>query len=135
LLGVTFADLYRRTRVQETVFETLTGQYELAKVQEAKEIPSVKILDPASIPQKKSFPPRTLVTIMGTSFAFALGILWTLGAARWETVDPTNPGKILAQQVWHGIALPIRTRFARQNGWKKIRSVFTWLKRKKVNDC
>jgi len=38
LLAVTYADLYRRTRVQEAVFETLTKQYELARVQEAKEI-------------------------------------------------------------------------------------------------
>ena len=40
LLGVTYADLYRKTRVQEAVFETLTQEYELAKVQEAKEIPT-----------------------------------------------------------------------------------------------
>ena len=48
LLGVTYADLYQRTKIQETVYELLTQQYELAKVQEAKEIPSVKVLDPAS---------------------------------------------------------------------------------------
>ncbi|HTZ75386.1 MAG TPA: Wzz/FepE/Etk N-terminal domain-containing protein, partial [Candidatus Aquilonibacter sp.] len=35
ILGVNYADLYRRTKVQEAVFETLTQQYELAKVQEA----------------------------------------------------------------------------------------------------
>src|SRR5207249_1950491 len=43
LLGVTYADLYRRTRVQEAVFESLTKEYELAKVQEVKEIPTVKV--------------------------------------------------------------------------------------------
>ena len=42
LLGVTYADLYRQTKVQEAVYETLTQEYELAKVQEAKEIPTVK---------------------------------------------------------------------------------------------
>ena len=35
LLGVTYADLYRRTKIEETVYELLTQQYELAKVQEA----------------------------------------------------------------------------------------------------
>jgi uncharacterized protein involved in exopolysaccharide biosynthesis len=40
LLGVTYADLYRQTKIQETVYELLTEQYELAKVQEAKEIPT-----------------------------------------------------------------------------------------------
>src|SRR6266851_8092631 len=50
LLGVTYADLYRRARVQEAVFEVLTKEYEMAKVQEAKEIPTVKVLDSPNIP-------------------------------------------------------------------------------------
>src|SRR5207302_712190 len=47
LLGVTYYDLYRRVKIQEAVFETLTKQYEVAKIQEAKEIPSVRVLDVA----------------------------------------------------------------------------------------
>ena len=58
LLGVKYADLYRQTKIQEAVLETLTKEYELAKVEEAKEIPTVKVLDVANIPDKKSFPPR-----------------------------------------------------------------------------
>jgi len=56
ILGVTYADLYRQTKIEETVYELLTQQYELAKVQEAKEIPAVKVLDAAVVPTKKSFP-------------------------------------------------------------------------------
>src|SRR5260370_19196326 len=70
LLGVTYADLYRRTKVQEAVFETLTKEYELAKVQEVKEIPVVKVLDSPSIPDKKSFHPRLLIMLFGTAFTF-----------------------------------------------------------------
>ena len=58
LLGVTYAELYRTNKIQETVFELLTQQCELAKVQEAKETPSVKVLDVAKVPEKKAFPPR-----------------------------------------------------------------------------
>src|SRR5208283_1607650 len=56
MLGVPYADLYRQTKVEEAVFETLTQEYELAKVQEAKEIPTVKVLDSPNLPEKKSFP-------------------------------------------------------------------------------
>src|SRR5208283_286789 len=56
MLGVPYADLYRKTKVEEAVFETLTQEYELAKVQEAKEIPTVKVLDSPNLPEKKSFP-------------------------------------------------------------------------------
>ncbi len=95
LLGVTYADLYRKTRVEETVFEILTQQYELAKVQEAKEIPSAKVLDPPDVPEKKVFPPRTLMTILGTLLAFVIGGCWVLGWDNWEKTDPEDPGKLL----------------------------------------
>jgi len=100
LLGVEFADLYRRTKVQETVFETLTQEYELAKVQEAKETPTVKVLDPPNVPHKRSFPPRLIIMALGTLLAFGLGSVWTLGKARWGEIDPQDPGKALAQEVF-----------------------------------
>ncbi|PYX64723.1 MAG: lipopolysaccharide biosynthesis protein, partial [Acidobacteria bacterium] len=93
LLGVTYADLYRQTKIEETVFELLTQQYELAKVQEAKEIPSVKVLDAAIVPTKKSFPPRGLVTVAGTLFAVLLVCAYLFAARHWQSIDPQDPGK------------------------------------------
>ena len=99
LLGAKYADYYRRAKIQETVFELLTEQYELAKVQEAKETPSVKVLDPARIPEKKSFPPRSVIMFLGTFLTFALSIVWVLGSAHWEEVDPQDPRKVFAEEV------------------------------------
>jgi hypothetical protein len=96
---VTYADLYRRTRVQEAVFETLTKEYELAKVQEAKEIPTVKVLDQPNIPEKKSFPPRLVIMLLGTTFAVAMAITWVFGKMAWDQTDLNDPGKALAQEV------------------------------------
>jgi capsule polysaccharide export protein KpsE/RkpR len=99
LLGAKYADHYRRAKIQETVYELLTQQYELAKVQEAKETPSVKILDPATIPEKKSFPPRLLIMLLGTFLAMTLSVVWVLGSNQWQQADPDDPRKILAQEV------------------------------------
>jgi len=95
LLGVTYADLLRHTKVEEAVFETLTRQYELAKVQEAKEIPSVKVLDPPDIPEKKVFPPRLLFVLVGAILAIAIGVAWILLTDDWKKIDPQDPGKLL----------------------------------------
>jgi capsule polysaccharide export protein KpsE/RkpR len=95
ILGVPYADLYRRTKVEETVFETLTQQYEIAKVQEAKEVPSVKVLDSAEVPEKRTFPPRTLMTLLGSMLVMALGAAWVLGKDHWTNIDSEDPGKIL----------------------------------------
>jgi len=100
LLGVTYADLYRRTKIQEAVLETLTKQYELAKVQEAKEIPTVKVMDAANIPDKKSFPPRTVVVLLGTFLGCILGVTYVLGSASWNAIDAHDPGKRFVQEIW-----------------------------------
>ena len=100
LLGVTYADLYRRTKVQEAVFETLTKEYELAKVQEVKEIPTVKVLDSPNIPDKKSFPPRLLIMLLGTAFAFALATTWVFGKTSWDQTDSNDPKKAFAQEIF-----------------------------------
>ena len=99
LLGVTYADLFRHTKVEETVFETLTQQYELAKVQEAKEVPSVKVLDPAEIPEKKVFPPRTLLVLAGTILALAIGAFWIFATDDWSKIDSQDPGKLLVLEM------------------------------------
>lgn len=99
VLGVTYADLFLQTKIQATVFELLTQQYESAKVQEAKEIPSVKVLDAAIVPTKKSFPPRTLLSILGTLFGLAVAMTWIVMKTRWDAVEDANPSKVFATEV------------------------------------
>ena len=107
LLGVTYADLYRRTKVQEAVFETLTKEYELAKVQEVKEIPTVKVLDSANVPDKKSFPPRLPIMLLGTALALALATTWIFGKTAWDQTDSIDPRKAFAQEVFSAVKASI----------------------------
>jgi uncharacterized protein involved in exopolysaccharide biosynthesis len=99
LLGAKYADYYREAKIQETVYELLTEQNELAKVEEAKETPSVKVLDPAEVPEKRAYPPRLIIICSGTLIAIALSILATLGNQRWRDIEPDDQGKILVQEI------------------------------------
>jgi len=99
MLGVTYADLYRQTKIEETVFELLTQQYELAKVREAKEIPSVKVLDAAVVPTKVAFPNRPILIVAGTIFAILAVCAWLLAKRSWQAMDPEDPGKQFADEV------------------------------------
>ena len=100
VLGVTYADLLLQTKIQSTVYELLTQQYETAKVQEAKEIPSVKVLDAPVVPTKKSFPPRTLLTIFGTLLGLAIAMVWVIAKNTWDAVDASHPRKVFATEVF-----------------------------------
>jgi len=108
LLGVTYADLYRRTKIEETVYQLLTQQYELAKVEEAKEIPTVKVLDAAMVPTKKTFPPRAVLVILGTMLGSTVAMAWVLGKTRWDAVDASDPRKIFAVEVYTTMRARVR---------------------------
>jgi uncharacterized protein involved in exopolysaccharide biosynthesis len=135
LLGVTYADLYRRTRVQEAVFESLTKEYELAKVQEVKEIPTVKVLDAPNIPERKSFPPRMLIMFLGTALTLGLATTWVFGKTAWDRTDSNNPNKAFAQEVFSTVKASI-PKFA-QNGsgdHSNIGKSWNWIRRGRNGD-
>jgi uncharacterized protein involved in exopolysaccharide biosynthesis len=94
ILGVQWADLYRRTKIQETVFELLTQQYELAKIQEAKETPTVKVIDTADYPERKSWPPRLLIILLGPLLVLVGAITWFKLKGSWDTLPPDTPSKV-----------------------------------------
>ncbi len=100
ILGVPFADLYRKLKVEETVYETLTKEYELAKVEEAKETPTVRVLDPPEVPEHKSYPPRLLIMILGVILSLGLAVFWLLGKSSWEGIAANDPGKQLAHEIF-----------------------------------
>jgi len=87
-------------KIQETVYELLNQQYELTRIQEAKEIPTIRVIDPANVPERKSWPPRLLIILLLTtsSLIFTTGCI--VGSAYWQKVDPHNPGKLLVKRVW-----------------------------------
>jgi capsule polysaccharide export protein KpsE/RkpR len=118
ILGVRWADLYRESKIQETVYELLTQQYEFAKIQEAKEIPTVKVLDPAMLPEQRSFPPRKLVVFLGTLFAFLCGVMLVMGRVVWN--ENQSPEKQLAQEIWDQISSGRAKSFSSSRFWSRF---------------
>jgi uncharacterized protein involved in exopolysaccharide biosynthesis len=96
LLGVEWADLYRQMKIQETVYELLNQQYELARIQEAKEIPTVDVIDPANLPEKRSWPPRALIVTLLTGITLAGAALIIIGSERIQALAPGDPRRELA---------------------------------------
>ena len=103
LLGVNYADLYRNTKVEEAAFESLTAEYELAKVEEAKETPTAKIIDDPDVPERKSFPPRLLIAFLGMLVALSAAAAWVVGKSYWDNTKPNNPKKLFAREVFASV--------------------------------
>jgi capsule polysaccharide export protein KpsE/RkpR len=99
ILGVRWAELYQQVKIQETVYQLLTQEYELAKIQEAKEIPTVKVMDEAALPERKSFPPRLGFMALGALLGCLTGALWVLGVVFWQAIEPDDPAKAFTLDV------------------------------------
>ena len=98
-LGVQYADLYRNLKVQEMVFQTLTNQFEIAKIQEARDLPSVRVLDPADIPEWKSWPRRSVFALTGAVLAFVFACIYIVGRKWWQETTGRSPFKQFLLEV------------------------------------
>ena len=99
VLAVRWADLYRQVKIKETVYDLLTEQYELARIEEVKSVPSVRVIDTPSWPEKKSFPPRLIIILAMTSFSVFLAAMVLVIQDRWLRLSPHDARKELAQRM------------------------------------
>lgn len=118
ILAVRWADLYRQVKTKETVFDLLTAQYELARIEEVKSIPSVRIIDPPSWPEKKSFPPRLIIILAFTSLAVFSTAMFLVVADRWQRLPPRDARKQLVNRVWLTIKSDAKRVRHHGSGWR-----------------
>jgi tyrosine-protein kinase Etk/Wzc len=69
-IGIEYVRRLRELKTQEALFEQLTKQFELAKINEARDSSSLQVLDEAVPPLHKSKPKRALIVILSTVTAF-----------------------------------------------------------------
>jgi tyrosine-protein kinase Etk/Wzc len=76
--GLEYVRKYRDVKYYEAIFEILARQFELAKLDEAKEGALIQVVDPAIVPDRKSFPPRALIIAGGVFMGLLLSVFWAL---------------------------------------------------------
>jgi tyrosine-protein kinase Etk/Wzc len=84
--GMEYVRKLRDVKYYETIFDILARQFEVAKLDEAKEGALIQVVDPAIIPDRKSFPKRALIVIGGTIAGLLLGLVTAFMQASWEHI-------------------------------------------------
>ena len=94
--GVEYVRRLRDVKYYETIFDILARQFEVAKLDEAKEGALIQVVDPAIRPDRKTSPKRTLIVIISTLAGFFVGVLTALAQAGWARLreDPESSGKL-----------------------------------------
>jgi hypothetical protein len=85
--------------VEEALWAALTKQYEAAKVQEAKEIPTVRVLDAANVPQRKSSTSRRMIVILGALLSLFVAFIAVRTTSAWQELDAQDERKKLLTEI------------------------------------
>jgi uncharacterized protein involved in exopolysaccharide biosynthesis len=76
-VGLEYIRRYRDMKYFETLFEVLAKQYEIARIDEAKDATLIQVLDVAVQPERKSKPRRALIVALSTIVALLVSIFVT----------------------------------------------------------
>lgn len=104
--GLEYLRRYRDLKYKETVFELLSKELEIAKLDEAREGEIVQVVDSAVVPDKKSSPHRILIVVGTTVFGFLIAVLWAVVRQRLDRSFelPENRRKLDAmREYWKKI--------------------------------
>ena len=103
--GMEYIRRYRDLKYQETVFELLAKEFEVAKLDEAREGSIIQVVDAAVPPDTKSSPHRTLIVLGMTTLAFFVAVFWVWLRKSLQQVFslPENRPRIEAiKRRWRG---------------------------------
>ena len=73
--GATNLQLLRNVKYYETLYQMLAQQFELAKIEEAKDSALIQVLDTAIPPERKSKPKRALIAVLAVLAAGFVAVL------------------------------------------------------------
>jgi len=68
----------REVKYRETLFELIARQFEMAKLDEARQGTVIQVVDPAVPPDRRSFPKRTLIILLTGATALVIAIIFIL---------------------------------------------------------
>jgi tyrosine-protein kinase Etk/Wzc len=88
--GLEYVRRFREVKYQETIFEILARQFEMAKLDEAKQGALIQVVDSAIPPDKRSSPKRALLVICATVMGALIAVFFVLIQAGLERMK-TNP--------------------------------------------
>lgn len=84
-----YTEKYRAFKYQEMLFELIAKQYELARLDEAREGSLIQVVDVATVPERKSKPKRTVIAGGAALAGAVLAVLAVLARARFGAASGT----------------------------------------------
>jgi tyrosine-protein kinase Etk/Wzc len=97
--GIEYVRKLRDVKYYETIFDLLARQYEVAKVDEARQGSVAQIVDRATVPDHRSFPVRTLIVLGAAVFGLIIGIFWVLALEELRRISNSPTEKLQVESL------------------------------------
>jgi uncharacterized protein involved in exopolysaccharide biosynthesis len=85
--GMEYIRRLRDVKYNETITELIAKQFELAKLDEARQGAVIQVADEAAPPDKKSSPHRATIVILATLLSFFAACAWSVGTDRLHLIN------------------------------------------------
>lgn len=89
-VGMEYLRKLRDLKYNETIFELIAKQFELAKLDEARQGALIQVADAAVPPDKVSFPKRTITDVLVTLLGFFIACGWCVFSAGMQRMAPAD---------------------------------------------
>lgn len=97
--GLEYVRKIRDVKYYETIFELLAKQYEMAKLDEAKQGSVIQVVDRAVPPDRRSFPKRTPIVLGATVVGLLGAIFWVLAGAGLAAAEEDPEAKARIEEL------------------------------------
>lgn len=103
--GLEYIRKLRDMKYNETIFDILARQFEVAKLDEAKQGALIQVVDPAIPPDRRSFPKRGLIVIGATVVGFLFGVFVALFQAGFRRLKDDPEASLKLQLLRRALSL------------------------------
>lgn len=90
---------YREFKYQETLFDLLAKQYELARIDESREHALIQVVDAATPPERASGPRRVLIAAVAAAATLVVLGLWFLLLGSWRQLNSNDARVVEAAKL------------------------------------
>jgi tyrosine-protein kinase Etk/Wzc len=99
--GLSNVKILRDVKYYQMLYELLSKQYEMARLDEANDAPVIQVLDPAISPERKVKPKRSIIALASLVFGFVLAVLAAFVAEARKKIA-TDPVRLSKWEVLRG---------------------------------
>ena len=86
-VNLEFVKLEREVKYHQALFDAVSKQYENARLEESSSAPGVQVVDFPEVPAAKTWPPRSLFTLIGGFLGLLLGLVTVLVRNHWKILQ------------------------------------------------